>query len=279
MMIVIFFDSLYNKNISVQSGGNTDTKDSPAGWIWNDIRKLGGIAMSGYHILLGEDEPDILEYNREQLEQRGYQVTAVSTLGQVEACVFRDSPDLLVLDVMMPDGSGVELCRRLRGQFRGPILFLTSLGESSQIVQGLRAGGDDYITKPYDIEELAARIESHLRGLERSGREDICQEGERLYLNVRSQRAYLDGRDMLLKPKEYRLLAALMRNRGRYMEAEELYKEIWDMVPNRDIRTVWVHVSNLRKKLQGVNGEIIADIESKRALGYKLVMLGTENKD
>ena len=123
--------------------------------------------MKGYHILLGEDEPDILEYNREQLEQRGYQVTAVSTLGQVEACVLRDNPDLLVLDVMMPDGSGLELCRRLREQFQGPILFLTSLGESSQIVQGLRAGGDDYITKPYDIEELAARIEAHLRRLER----------------------------------------------------------------------------------------------------------------
>ena len=235
--------------------------------------------MKGYHILLGEDEPDILEYNREQLEQRGYQVTAVSTLGQAEACVLRDNPDLLVLDVMMPDGSGLELCRRLREQFQGPILFLTSLGESSQIVQGLRVGGDDYITKPYDIEELAARIEAHLRRLERRVGEDIHQGGSRLYLNVKSQRAYLDGRDMLLKPKEYRLLAALMRNRGRYMEAGELYREIWDMAPNRDIRTVWVHISNLRKKLQGADGELIADIECKRALGYKLVMFEDENVD
>ena len=234
--------------------------------------------MKGYHILLGEDEPDILEYNREQLEQRGYQVTAVSTLGQVEACVLRDNPDLLVLDVMMPDGSGLELCRRLREQFQGPILFLTSLGESSQIVQGLRAGGDDYITKPYDIEELAARIEAHLRRLERRVGEDIHQ-GSRLYLNVKSQRAYLDGRDMLLKPKEYRLLAALMRNRGRYMESGELYREIWDMAPNRDIRTVWVHISNLRKKLQDADGELIADIECKRALGYKLVMFEDESED
>ncbi len=104
--------------------------------------------MGKGHVLLGEDEPDILEFNREQLEQRGYRVTAVSTLEQVEDCVFRDEPDVLVLDIMMPDGSGVELCRKLRQQFRGPILFLTSLGESSQIVQGLRAGGDDYITKP-----------------------------------------------------------------------------------------------------------------------------------
>lgn len=234
--------------------------------------------MGKYHVLLGEDEPDILGYNREQLEQRGYRVTAVSTLNQVEECVHREPPDLLVLDVMMPDGSGVELCRRLREWFHGPILFLTSLGESSQIVQGLRAGGDDYITKPYDIEELAARIESHLRILERRVKDDIRQDGGRLYLNVKSQRAYLDGRDMLLKPKEYRLLAALMRNRGRYVEAGELYKEIWDMMPNRDIRTVWVHISNLRKKLQGLDGEIIADIECKRALGYRLVMLEIENR-
>ena len=98
-------------------------------------------------------------------------------------------------------------------------------------------------------------------------------------MNVKSQRAYLDGRDMLLKPKEYRLLAALMRNRGRYMESGELYREIWDMAPNRDIRTVWVHISNLRKKLQDADGELIADIECKRALGYKLVMFEDENED
>ncbi|MFR2828093.1 MAG: helix-turn-helix domain-containing protein [Enterocloster bolteae] len=96
---------------------------------------------------------------------------------------------------------------------------------------------------------------------------------------MKSQRAYLDGRDMLLKPKEYRLLAALMRNRGRYMEAGELYREIWDMAPNRDIRTVWVHISNLRKKLQDADGELIADIECKRALGYKLVMFEDESED
>ncbi|MFR2828092.1 MAG: response regulator [Enterocloster bolteae] len=92
--------------------------------------------MKGYHILLGEDEPDILEYNREQLEQRGYQVTAVSTLGQAESCVLRDNPDLLVLDVMMPDGSGVDLCRRLREQFQGSILFLTSLGRAVRLSRG-----------------------------------------------------------------------------------------------------------------------------------------------
>ena len=223
--------------------------------------------MKGYHILLGEDEPDILEYNREQLEQRGYQVTAVSTLGQAEACVLRDNPDLLVLDVMMPDGSGVDLCRRLREQFQGPILFLTSLGESSQIVQGLRAGGDDYITKPYDIEELAARIEAHLRRLERRVGEDIHQGGSRLYLNVKSQRAYLDGRDMLLKPKEYRLLAALMRNRGRYMEAREskqcLMKDL-GMSP----KPVTPQIQRQEEKLRGIEGRI-GDIEKQNFSSYE----------
>ena len=223
--------------------------------------------MKGYHILLGEDEPDILEYNREQLEQRGYQVTAVSTLGQAEACVLRDNPDLLVLDVMMPDGSGLELCRRLREQFQGPILFLTSLGESSQIVQGLRAGGDDYITKPYDIEELAARIEAHLRRLERRVGEDIHQGGSRLYLNVKSQRAYLDGRDMLLKPKEYRLLAALMRNRGRYMEAREskqcLMKDL-GMSP----KPVTPQIQRQEEKLRGIEGRI-GDIEKQNFSSYE----------
>ncbi|MCC8027654.1 MAG: response regulator transcription factor [Clostridium sp.] len=234
--------------------------------------------MGKGHVLLGEDEPDILEFNREQLEQRGYRVTAVSTLEQVEDCVFRDEPDVLVLDIMMPDGSGVELCRKLRQQFRGPILFLTSLGESSQIVQGLRAGGDDYITKPYDIEVLAARIEAQLRRRGRMDVESCAQKPGGLYLNLKSQRAYLKGRDLLLKPKEYRLLTVLARNKGRYVVAEELYREIWNMSPNQDLRTVWVHISNLRKKLQGNQGEGVADIECKRSLGYRLVIMDAEDE-
>ena len=230
-------------------------------------------------LFLLEDDLSLISGLSFAVKKQGYEIDAARTILEADTLWANGSYDLAILDVSLPDGSGFDFCRKIRRMSKVPVMFLTAADEETDIIMGLDMGGDDYITKLYDIEELAARIEAHLRRLERRGGEDIHQGGSRLYLNVKSQRAYLDGRDMLLKPKEYRLLAALMRNRGRYMEAGELYREIWDMAPNRDIRTVWVHISNLRKKLQDADGELIADIECKRALGYKLVMFEDESED
>ena len=232
--------------------------------------------MRQYHILLCEDEQEIQAYNQEQLESRGYRVTAVRTLGEARRSFERGVPDLIVLDIMLPDGSGIEYCREIREDFRGPVLFLTSLAESSQIVLGLRAGGDDYLTKPYEVEELIARIEAHLRKMERF-RTDIRQAaGGRLYLNGATQRAYLDGRDMLLKPKEFQILYLLLEQFGRCVTAQELYEAVWDMDGNQDIRTVWVHISNLRKKLKREDGVRVADIVSEKSRGYHLELYDTD---
>ncbi|MBS6955203.1 MAG: response regulator transcription factor [Enterocloster asparagiformis] len=232
--------------------------------------------MRKYHILLCEDEAEIQAYNRKQLEGRGYRVTTVRTIKQARQALAGDLPDLIVLDIMLPDGSGVELCREIRGDFRGPVLFLTSLAESGQIVQGLRAGGDDYMTKPYEAEELIARIEAHLRKMERF-RSDILRAGSgRLYLNGTTQRAYVDGRDMLLKPKEFQILYLLLDNYGGCVTAQELYEAVWDMDDNRDIRTVWVHISNLRKKLKSSDGARVADIISEKSRGYHLEIYDPE---
>lgn len=232
--------------------------------------------MRQYHILLCEDEAEIQAYNREQLESRGYRVTTARTIGQARRALAGETPDMIVLDIMLPDGSGIELCREIREEFRGPVLFLTSLAESSQIVQGLRAGGDDYMTKPYEAEELAARIEAHLRKMERF-RVDIRRAGGgRLYLNGATQRAYVDGRDMLLKPKEFQILYLLLDHYGSCVTAQELYEAVWDMDDNRDIRTVWVHVSNLRKKLKSRDGDRVADIVSEKTRGYHLEIYDSE---
>lgn len=232
--------------------------------------------MKRYHVLLAEDEKDILEYNKNQLEKRGYRVTAVESAGQAEKVLGEDEPDIIVLDIMLPDGSGIDLCQRIRDYFKGPLIFLTSLGESSQIVRGLKAGGDDYLTKPCGIEELAARIEAHLRRMERFQSDVLTVDGQHLSLNLKAQRAYADGKDMLLKPKEYQILQTLVRNRGNYLTAEELYAQIWDMNSNYDVRTIWVHICNLRKKLKNAEGVRIADIECEKLKGYRLVMLNTE---
>ena len=232
--------------------------------------------MKRYHVLLAEDEAEILEYNKRQLEELGYRVTALERIGGVEDVLMTDEPDIMVLDIMLPDGSGIELCQRVRGYFSGPIIFLTSLGESSQIVRGLKAGGDDYITKPCRIEELAARIEAHLRRVERfRGGGELKTGSRHLTLNMETQRAYADGADLMLKPKEYQLLCTLIKCRGRYLTAEELYAQIWDMNSNDDVRTIWVHISNLRKKLKTPDGRRFADIECEKMKGYQLILTDT----
>ena len=107
-------------------------------------------------LLLVEDSKEVLEDNRKALVAAGYEVLAASTLAGARERLARRQPDLILLDVLLPDGNGVELCRELRDSTAAPILFLTSLGESEQIVEGLRAGGDDYLAKPYDLEVLVA---------------------------------------------------------------------------------------------------------------------------
>ena len=126
------------------------------------------------------------------------------------------------------------------------------------------------------MEELIARIEAHLRKMERF-RTDIRQAaGGRLYLNGATQRAYLDGRDMLLKPKEFQILYLLLEQFGRCVTAQELYEAVWDMDGNQDIRTVWVHISNLRKKLKREDGVRVADIVSEKSRGYHLELYDTD---
>ena len=176
-----------------------------------------------------------------------------------------------MLDILLPDGSGLDLCRQLRDQ-AVPILLLTSLGESSQVIQGLTAGGDDYITKPYRVEELVARVKAHLRRIEVLRRAGAETGSDRFRLDTKLQRAYLDGEDLMLKPKEFLLLSTLVRNRSRAMTAEELYAEVWNMEPNNDLRTVLVHISSLRFKLrQGERRDFPIQIV-RAGKGYRLTL-------
>lgn len=233
--------------------------------------------MKAYDILLVEDTPDILERNRSALTEQGYVVAAASSLEQARLLLARRSPDLLVLDVMLPDGSGLDLCRELRERSVAPILFLTSLGESEEIIRGLRAGGDDYITKPYRVEELLARVEAQLRRMEMlQGRHEAPGFGP-LTLEHTTQRAFLDGVDLLLKTKECLLLAALLRADGGYLTTEALYNQVWGAQAAGDVRTVVVHLSGLRGKLRTENENAPVRIEHSRSRGYRIVLTGEED--
>lgn len=197
------------------------------------------------------------------LELSGYEVVTAHNVQAAREYLERDSADLLVLDIMLPDGSGLGFCEEVRRKTGVPILFLTALGTKTSIVKGLRAGGDDYLSKPYDYDELLARIEALLRRADRQAvlLEDIGQ----LHMDYTAGRAFVYGIDALLKPKEFALLRLLVERAGEYIAPAELYRSVWGEDAAGDARTVYVHIAGLRKKLRGT-----VAIEQARGRGYRL---------
>lgn len=226
--------------------------------------------MKKASLLIIEDDEDILYTLSTALKLEGYSVATAKTLAQGQLAAERHSPELMILDIMLPDGSGLAYCEELRSKSRVPILFLSALSTKKDTLAGLRAGGDDYITKPYDLELLLARVEALLRrSLAMTEAQPPMRIG-RVELNPASHRAYLEGRDLLLKPKEFALLEMLVKHQGHTMETSELYQQVWGMTPSGDLRTVKEHVSRIRKKLGQHSGLII---ETLRGRGYRLVVV------
>ena len=171
-------------------------------------------------ILLVEDNPHILRINAEVLGLRGYEVLKAASAAEARGQLQWHPVDLIVLDIMLPDANGLDLCRELKSQYHIPILFLTALGENRDVVEGLRAGGDDYLTKPYDLEVFVARVEARLRGSSDSRRYVTygC-----LRLDTVSLTGFVNGRDIQLTQKEFTVLLLLAQNAERlYWTAEEV---------------------------------------------------------
>lgn len=219
--------------------------------------------MSKNLILLIEDDPDIASANRIMLELEGYSVIEARTLKKGKELVENASPDLVVMDIMLPDGNSLDYCRELRGKSGVRILFLSALGTKEDIVEGLRAGGDDYLAKPYIMDELILRIQSLMR---RGNMEQEEMNPKGLTFNSLSNQAFYDGKDLMLKPKEYAVLELLNKNRDYYLSAEEIYSAVWNIDGGDDLSTVHNHIYSLRKKLTGTG----YSIELKRGRGYQL---------
>jgi len=202
-------------------------------------------------ILLVEDDVSLNKINRVALEAEGYAVFAALNLTQAREHLETITPDLIVLDVKLPDGTGFDLCKELREQSRYdgvPILFLTSVTDQTGEMEGLHSGGNDYLRKPYGIELLRTRVNNLFKLRESQPLRDITLGP--LTLKVKTMMAYLHGKDMGLKPKEFALLLAFMENEGQVMSAERLYETVWETTMNDDNRTLKKHVSDLRKKLE-----------------------------
>lgn len=223
--------------------------------------------MKDTAILIIEDDYDIRSANRAALELEGYQVMEADTLSKGRQIVEDSLPDLILLDILLPDGNGLQYCEDLRGKSGVRILFLSALNTKSDLLAGLRAGGDDYMAKPYDMDELLLRVESLLRRGKLTGLDEPAIHLYGLKMNFVSRRALLNGRDLLLKPKEFALLEILVRSHGRTVSVEELYERVWNMDAAGDVRTVKEHISRIRRKL-GEKSTLF--IMSERGKGYRL---------
>lgn len=215
-------------------------------------------------ILLVEDNPHIRKINTQVLTQRGYDLLQTDTVAGCRELMRWNPVDLVVMDIMLPDGSGLELCREIKSRFHIPVLFLTALGENKEIVEGLRAGGDDYLTKPYDLEVLVARVEARLRSHAES-RRYVCYGC--LRLDTVSLCGYLGDRDMLLTQKEFAMLLILARSAGREVDSSQL-RQVWGDDADGDNQALWTLISRLRKKLNSEKSRL--EILSRRGGGYLL---------
>ena len=219
-------------------------------------------------VLVVDDEPDLLELVRITLAQSGYTVETAASGSAALAALRRAPPDVMILDLMLPDLSGTELCARVRADQRLaalPIIMLTAKSEEIDRVVGLELGADDYVTKPFSPRELALRVRAVLRRRAPTGEEARVLEHGALRVDPDSHRASVDGREITLTAKEFQLLVALMGRPGRVMTRERLLDEVWGSDITVTSRTIDTHLKRLREKL-GRAGDLI---ETVRGVGYR----------
>lgn len=221
-------------------------------------------------ILLVDDEPLIVDSLSYSLEREGFDVKTAMDGGQALESIESFDPDLVVLDLLLPDISGFEVCRRLRENSSTPVIMLTALGEEIDRVQGLEVGADDYLAKPFSFRELLARIRATLRRIELDRKTQQAQPVslKNLILDPIARRVFKSKEELQLSAREFDLLSAMMTNAGRAMSREELLQTVWGEEWIGDPRTLDVHVRWLRLKVED-DPAIPHYIQTVRGYGYR----------
>lgn len=224
--------------------------------------------------MLVEDDEQLTFITKRLLESRGYAVVTASAVSAAKEAMERFAFDLILLDMMLPDGTGTELCEEIRRDSTCPIIFLSCLSDNISKISALKMGGDDYITKPVNFEEMLARIQVNIRRVKEysvsaQNPQDMSFPG--LLLRKKKREAWLLGQDgslgslLELSPIEYSLLLCLAERAGELVLYQDLYQQVWQAEDLGDVRTVMVHVSNLRKKMGQSGKELIHMV---RSAGY-----------
>jgi two-component system phosphate regulon response regulator PhoB len=232
-----------------------------------DVTETGAVAE---RVLVVDDEPDIVALVAYHLAKSGYTVSTAASGPEGLAIAKRDKPSLIVLDLMLPGLSGLEVMEELRSNSatsRIAVLMLTARREESDRIKGLTLGADDYLTKPFSPQELVLRVGAILRRV-KAGQEDseeVRQIGP-LRIDSTAHRVTVDGRELDLTPTEFKLLLLLAERRGRVQPRNLLLEMVWEAAPDIQTRTVDMHVQRLRAKL-GEAGDLI---ETVRGFGYRI---------
>jgi two-component system alkaline phosphatase synthesis response regulator PhoP len=235
--------------------------------------------MSRGLILVIDDEVHILELVKYNLEKEGYRVIAYETGEEGLEAIEKEKPDLVILDLMLPGIDGLEVCRRIRkdaSTMRLPVLMLTAKGEEIDKVLGLETGADDYLTKPFGIREMAARVRALLRRSSSANDESALIRAGSLTIDTTAHRVHKGREEIELTSKEYELLKVLALNRGRILTRDYLLNRVWGYDYFGDTRTVDVHVRHLRRKLED-NDKKPRYIQTTRGIGYSFNYKGDED--
>ena len=224
----------------------------------------------GQRVLVVDDEKLIVKGIRFSLEQDGMEVDCAYDGEEALGLAKQNKYDMILLDVMLPKMTGFEVCQQIREFSNVPIVMLTAKGDDMDKILGLDYGADDYITKPFNILEVKARIKAIIRRTARKGEEKetprVVEKGG-MRLDCDSRRVYIDGKEINLTAKEFEVLELLMKNPGKVYSRENLLNLVWGSDYPGDVRTVDVHIRRLREKIENVPGEPVY-VRTKWGVGY-----------
>ena len=204
--------------------------------------------MSGHRILVVDDEQQILRALRTSLRGAGYEVETAATAEEALAAAAMRPPDAVILDLVLPDGTGIDVCRELRKWTAAPIIILSAVGEEREKIVALDAGADDYVTKPVGIDELLARLRASLRRVAPSG-EPLIVIGE-LTVDLEKQEVRVEGKPVHLTPHQFDLLRVLALNAGKLLTHRMILQEVWGPGYGTESNLLRVHVAHLRRKIE-----------------------------
>jgi two-component system, OmpR family, KDP operon response regulator KdpE len=199
-------------------------------------------------ILVVDDEPQILRALQTSLRGAGYEVDTAATGGEAMTAAAVRPPDAVILDLVLPDMTGIEVCRELRTWSTVPVIVLSVVGDEDEKVAALDAGADDYVTKPFGLDELLARLRAALRRSETAG-EPVLEIGE-LRIDLEAHAVTFDGRSVQLTPHEYSLLTLLARNEGKLLTHQAILRDVWGKAYADESHYLHVYVSQLRRRLE-----------------------------